>query len=86
MTLKQRKQEGMALIWIVLIFLTEYQEIWGIKRFMTFFVVDTMFSLPAIFRKHDNYEKFNNLILFPHLSKLKLLFLQILLKLSFFTI
>ena len=42
----QRKQEGMALIWIVFIFLAKYQEIWGIRRFMDFFVVD-VFSLPA---------------------------------------
>ena len=49
MTLKQRKQEGMALIWIVFIFLAEYQEIWGMRRFMDFFVVD-VFSLPAIFQ------------------------------------
>jgi hypothetical protein len=46
MTLKQRKQEGMALISIVFIFLAE---IWGIKRFMTFFIVD-VFLLLAIFK------------------------------------
>ena len=36
-------------IWIVFIFLAEYQEIQGIRRFMDFFVVD-VFSLTAIFQ------------------------------------
>ena len=33
----QGRQEGMTLIWIVFIFWAEYQEIWGIGRFMDFF-------------------------------------------------